>query len=218
MQSDDVTQIQRAIVGLSTPQIPPHPGLSAVTAGGPDPLVYIPQDLSGAVGETISVPVQLLVTESSGITLAGADLAISFEPTKFTLTEAQIGSLLFGFGLSANTSTPGIVRLSMAAGTPLSLAYDATGTLATLNFTILSGAGMSSSINLLAASDSLQTALYDDLGRALTLLPAPTDGTDDLVDGRVLILSDRVQPTTTARAIAVDVALSDQDEEFVLFS
>lgn len=134
------------------------------------------------------MPVSLLVTEPTGVTLAGVDLAISYDPTRLALSQAQVGQLLVGFGLSANTSTPGVVRLSLAGGAPLALPFDASGALVTLNFVVLAGAGTSTSINLLAESDSLHTALYDDGGAALTLQPAPTDEADDSVDGRLEIL------------------------------
>jgi hypothetical protein len=186
VQSDDVTQIQRAIVGLSTPEIPSHPGLSPAPTGGPDPIVSIPQNLTASVGETIIVPVELLVTEPTGITLGGADISIAYDAATLELADAAVGQLLIGFGLSVNTSTPGVIRLTLG-GSPLELAYSASGVLATLEFTVLGGAGTSTSINLLQSSASLHTALYDAAGRPLTLSPAPTDGEHDEVDGRVTI-------------------------------
>jgi len=202
LQSNDVTLIQRAIVDLPVDEIPALPSLAVVSPGGPDPVVSIPQNLSGAVGETISVPIELLVTEPAGITLAGADLAIAYDATKFELSSVEVGALTIGFGLNVNLATPGIVRLSLAGNSALALPHNLAGTLATLQFTILAGAGSSSAINLLGQSSGLHTALYDEHGQALTLAPAPTDDDSDAVDGRVQI--DWPQ--------AVDAAFADGDD------
>jgi len=202
VQSDDVTQIQRAIVGLSTLQIPPHPGLTPAAVGGPDPIVSIPKNLTASVGETVIVPVELFVTEPTGITLAGADIAIAYDAQALELSDADVGQLLIGFGLSVNTTTPGVIRLTLA-GSPLDLAHATSGVLANLQFTVLAGTGTTSSINLLQSSATLQTALYDDAGDPLTLSPAPTDSDDDLVDG-LLTIEPRSQ------AAAVDAALAEE--------
>jgi len=213
VQSDDVTQIQRAIVGLSTLQIPPHPGLTPAAVGGPDPIVSIPKNLTASVGETVVVPIELFVTEPTGITLAGADIAIAYDASTLELTDADVGQLLIGFGLSVNTTTPGLIRLSLT-GSPLDLAYAASGVLASLQFTVLVGAGGSTPLNLLASSDSLHTALYENLGRPLTLAPAPTNGDDDEVDGLISILAND-QPETAWELNAVDLAF-DGENDFTL--
>jgi len=207
VQSDDVTQIQRAIVGLSTNDIPSLPGLSPPASGGPDPIVSLPQNLAASVGETVVVPIELFVTEPTGITLAGADLAIAYDAALLELTAADVGQLLVGFGLSVNASTPGVIRLTLT-GSPLDLAHAASGILASLQFTVLAGAGSSTPLNLLASSDSLRTALYDSLGRPLTLAPSPTNADDDLVDGCLQI---GPAPPESLAAM-VDRALAEEDD------
>ncbi len=211
VQSDDVTQIQRAIVGLSTAQIPPHPGLGPAASGGPDPIISIPKNLTASVGEIITVPVQLLVTEPTGITLAGADIAIAHDASTLEFTDAEVGQLLIGFGLSVNTSTPGLVRLTLG-GSPLDLDYYTSGVLATLRFTVIAGGGTTSHINLLQSSASQQTALYDAAGRSLTLSPAPTNSDDDEVDGLISILRNDLRGAAWEVPV-VDMAL-DSDDDF----
>jgi len=206
VQSNDVTQIQRAIVGLSTPEIPTIPGTPAAVVGGPDPVVSISQYLSAAVGESITVPIELLVTEPTGITLAGADLAIAYNDSVLQIDRVTAGELMVGFGLNANLSTPGIIRLSLG-GSEMNLPHQALGVLANLQFTVIAGADSSSRLNLLATHEALQSALYDGLGRALTLSPVPTNADDDAVDGLL-----EIRPATLAQHIAaVDLALSDGD-------
>lgn len=210
VQSDDVTQIQRAIVGLSTPQIPPHPGLSPSAAGGPDPIVSIPRNLTASVGETIAVPVEILVTEPTGIELAGADIAIAYDASALELTDAAVGQLLIGFGLCVNTTTQGLIRLSLS-GSPLDLDYYTSGVLANLRFTVIAGAGTTSSINVLQTSGTQETALYDAAGRALTLSPAPTNDNNDEVDGLLSILGGTRQEAAW-KLPAVDMAFDSEDD------
>jgi hypothetical protein len=157
------------------------------------------------------VPVQILVTEPTGIALESADVAISYDATKFELDGAELGALVQGFGLNVSTATPGIVRLSLAGSSALQLPFDASGTLVTLSFTVLSGSGSASPINLLATSDALRTALYDDAGRSLTLQPAPTNDEDDAVDGLIQILSEQRQSQEAGHAL-IDSALSGEDD------
>src|SRR5262249_59307087 len=62
LDSGDVTQVRRAIIGLATPNLPPagppNPGTS-----GADPELFLPTDLSGQPGETLTVQVMMRVTE-----------------------------------------------------------------------------------------------------------------------------------------------------------
>jgi len=189
LQSNDVTLIQQAIVGIANAEIPPWPGMSPIVDGGPDPIISIPQNLVASVGETTRVPVQLLVTEPSGVTLAGVDLAIAYDASRLELDDVQLGQFLVGFGLSVNLSTPGLIKLSLAASSPLDLAFADAGILAELDFRVLDGSGPTR-INLLSSDDALHTALYDELGRAMVLDPAPTNWDDDWVDG-LLTIGDR---------------------------
>src|SRR5690349_15218950 len=46
----------------------------------------IPKSLAGQVGQTITVPVQLEVTQPGGFKLNGADIGITFDSTKFSVS------------------------------------------------------------------------------------------------------------------------------------
>ena len=52
------------------------------------------------------MPVKLLVTESAGITISGLDLVIEFDPARFSVSGAQLGSLLSGAGFSGLLTQP----------------------------------------------------------------------------------------------------------------
>lgn len=187
-QANDVSEIQRATVDLPSNYIPPDPVGAPLPPGGPDPIVSISQNLTASAGETISVPVELLVTESTGIDLAGVDLAIAYDATRLELDAVRIGQLLVGFGMNANLETPGVIKLSLAGSESLALPFESSGVLANLEFKVLGGDGPTR-LNLLHHADSMYTALYDDLGQTLLLQPAPTNADDDSVDGLIEILA-----------------------------
>ena len=89
----DTTLTQRLIVGIPVTQVPDLPtGITPPAAGGPDPRLFIPTDISGLPGETVTVPVMVDVTEAGGIDLAAVDLAITFDSTKFTAGKLPIGN------------------------------------------------------------------------------------------------------------------------------
>jgi len=209
VQANDVTQIQRAIVGLPSLAIPALPGLAPAVSGGPDPVVSIPQNLTSTVGESTIVPVEILVTEPTGITLADVDIAIAYDASTLELIDTDVGRLLIGFDLSVNTSTPGVIRLTLG-GSPLDLAYAPGGVLATFQLTELGGAGTISRLNLLQSAASQQIALYDVVGRALTLSHAPANG-DDEVDGLMSILGNGHRNASWELS-SVDTAFGSEDD------
>jgi hypothetical protein len=87
INGSDVTFLQRVVVGTPVSFVPPLPvGLPAAPAGGPDPRVWIPTDLRGIAGQTVTVPVNLTVTEPAGITLSNVDLVINYLNAKSPLS------------------------------------------------------------------------------------------------------------------------------------
>ena len=69
----DTTRIRRVIGQIPVAEIPPLP---------PDPKVYIPTDLTGHPGDTITVPVELEVADTGGITISDAAIIILYDATK----------------------------------------------------------------------------------------------------------------------------------------
>lgn len=181
VQSDDVTQIQRAIVGLSTPEIPVFPGLGPVVSDGPDPIASISRDLKANVGEIVTVPIEVVVTTPADRALAGTDRVRAFGAYNLELTKVEVGRLLIGAGLSENTTTPSLVRPS-----PLEPVY-ATRSVLVMHFSALGVHGGSSSANLLGPYRSSQTALYDANGQTLSLVPSLTDMECDSIDGLLTV-------------------------------
>ena len=195
---DDVTDVQRLIARVELPQIPTIPSdILPLPPTGDDPILSIPQSLTGRLGQTITVPVQLEVTEASGITVSGLDVAISYDSTQFSVGNVRVGSLLTDNDLSpfapfANTATPGqiLVTASSSLGTS-NLAQNTTGDVFLIDFTVLPTAtGGASAINLLASSSGLITGIADNDLSDLVLSPAPSNAGNDSVDGLFTVTTD----------------------------
>ncbi|MBC8872194.1 MAG: tandem-95 repeat protein [Planctomycetes bacterium] len=197
----DTTLLQRAVVGILVSSVPPLPaGIVPAPPDGADPRVFIPTDLIGQASETVTVPVNLTVTEPAGITISSVDLVIGYDASRFSPGDFRLGSLLEGAGFSAPlvNSTPGIIRATMSTvgATPL-LTLGTTGSLLLIDFMVNTGAPTGPSpINLRADfSDGVSrtsTNLTDRDIAQLVLNSAPTNVDSDPVDGLFTI----VQPLT----------------------
>jgi len=210
----DAILLQRVVVGMPVPYVPPLPvSIAPPPDGGPDPRLSIPTDLVGAVGQTVTVPVNLAVTEAAGITLSSVDLVISYDPDKFAVGNFRQGSLLAGAGFSellVNAGTPGIIRTTTftAGSTPL-LPQGTVGSLLLMDFTVRAGAAAGSSpVNVRAsfADDHgvMVTTLTNAEAVELVLNPPPTDGDQDPIDGLFTVVSNNAPPQVQlANALAV---------------
>ena len=204
--SADATLLQRVIVGIAVPQVPALPtGVAPPAAAGPDPKLYIPTDLSGAPGATVTVPVKLRVTEPGGISVSGMDLAIEYDATKFTVSNFRAGSLLgAGFSPVVNTSTAGVLRVTLSKDTGPNLPLNAEG--AVFEFDVLinaNAAGGASALNLLQNFLSMRTQVTDNDLNELSLIPAPTNAAGDAVDGILTVGNDDLVTFAIAATDAV---------------
>jgi hypothetical protein len=200
LQASDTVGLQRLIGQVPVANVPALPsGITPPAATGADPKIYIPQDLRGSPGDTVTVPVKLLVTEPAGITLSGFDLVLEFDPNRLTVGTAQLGTLLADQGFQGLWTSPAsgilIYTASSAAGTGV-LPYGSGGELVNVAFTIAVGAGAgSTNLNLRASFQATVTAAFDNDLSELLLMPAPSNAADDRVDGRLT-----VQGTESARS------------------
>jgi hypothetical protein len=191
LQSSDTTLIRRVITQVPVPNVPPLPtGVPFPGNGGPDPRLFLPRDLSARAGDTVTVPVLLTVTDRAGISLGGADLVITYDASRFSVSNVRLGSLLAGsgFAFAANTATAGQILLSMDSGSTATLALGTTGSMFLVDFTVRAGAASGASLlNLRRDWQGLRTALFDRDTHDLVLLPAPTNAGDDAVDGLIRV-------------------------------
>jgi len=206
IQGNDTTSIRRLIGQVPVANVPPLPtGLTPPPASGLDPKIFIPQDVAGLPGETVSVPVRVEVTEPAGITISGFELVIEFDPTKFTVTGSQLGALFNGSDVSGSLTQPisGILIYtadSFNGSGPF--AFNTFGDLVTLDFAIESDAPEGgSAINLRATSGPTSTAMFDNDLNDLIIIPAPTNSPTDSVDGILSVNSVDTDPPA-APAIA----------------
>ncbi|MCY2990635.1 MAG: FG-GAP-like repeat-containing protein, partial [Planctomycetota bacterium] len=192
LQANDTVSLQRLIGQVPVGNVPALPtGITPPMASGADPTIYIPRDLSGSPGDTIMVPVKLLVTEPAGITLSGFDLALEFDPGKLTLGGAQLGDLLANQGFQGlwTSPTPGVLiyTASSAAGTGI-LPQGSEGELVNITATLATGAAAGPTpINLRASFQTTVTGAFDNDLNELQLTPAPSNAADDSVDGLLTI-------------------------------
>ncbi|MCL4207829.1 MAG: DNRLRE domain-containing protein [Pirellulaceae bacterium] len=192
LTAGDATLFQRLIVGTPINQAPPPPtGITPPPPGGPDPRLFIPTDLDGLPGQTVTVPVMLDVTELNGITVSGVELAIEYDATLLTVTGAQVGSLLAesgAFSLAVNSATPGILRVSMGADVGPQFEFGVSGVVFQFDVTIDANASRRAvPINLLRNYGSTYTAMANNDQETLVLDPAPTNDPRDSVDGLLRI-------------------------------
>jgi hypothetical protein len=172
LAASDATLLFREISGIDQPQIPPLPGFTpAVPLGGPDPLVSLPHDVSGAAGRDVTVPIAL-------DTAAGVDsvqLRLAFDSNALDLREVRKGDLTVDFDWLVDRSAPGILRVDMAR---LSALQGGQGNLLELDFHIHDEVAAGS-----YRLDLQWVSLND--GR-LTLNPAPKAGLD-ATDGSIQV-------------------------------
>ncbi len=210
----DATLLQRVILNNSTTTVvPPLPTGITPPATGPDPEVFIPQNLTVTAGQTVTVPVNLMVTESSNLNgISGFDVAILYDPTAFSVAATgavTLGSLVSGsnltgvtFTLAYNAANPGhldITAYTSDGTTPTSLSPGTVGSLVNIQFTALTTAALgSSAINLVPQDGNTPTDVNDNNAIQYTLSPAPTSASNDSVDGVVTItMSTSIMTTTT---------------------
>jgi hypothetical protein len=185
----DTVLLRRLTVGTPITQAPALPsGITPPPVAGPDPMLFIPTNLTADQGATITVPVRMLVTEATGISVAAMNLAIAFDPAVFAASNFLIGSGLPGLTADINSSIPGVIRVTAdSTSGPLFNLNDEV-TVFTFDLTVAAGAPNGPrAINLLANYGPLFTGLENNDVDQLTLIPAPTNADDDPVDGVVMI-------------------------------
>ena len=135
------------------------------------------------------------VTEASGVSIAGVDVTIAYDSSRFTIGAISLGSALAGFAFSSinNVATPGLARLVYSTGFGPVFAHGFVGTLLNVTLTAKTGAKPgASAINLTAAGAS------DNDSNDLTIAPAITAGVDSS-DG-VITFQDEVDRMMTPMA------------------
>lgn len=205
LNSTDATRVLQAALGMDPPEVPPLPGiLPPIVPGGPDPLLRFGNGLKGKAGNTVTVPLELDLSEG----LESADLAIAFDASRLEVVEVRRGTLTADFELFSVNVDPdaGTIQVGLArlAG-PLS--GEGAGSVIEIVFRVRENAepGLAV-INLRERLGPTLTQLNEG---GLDLIPDPRDEAGDPLDGSIVvpgpIRSDRGRkqerrPTDTAAA------------------
>jgi DNA-binding beta-propeller fold protein YncE len=201
----DAIRVLQEAVGLDQAVIPPLPAvLPDVPVTGPDPLLNLPSTLRARPGETVTVPINLDLSDG----LDSADLAVSYDPRRLEIVgvnDVRRGSLTSDFDLF-------VVNLDQQAGTlRAGLGRSAgaikgrgAGSVLTIQFRVKGNAPQGRTIlNLRRSLGQTLTQLNE--GR-LVLEPAPRDDAGDALDGAIRILGNE-RPPRPAAARAADTGL-----------
>ncbi len=155
------------------------------TTGGPDPYMYLSASNNPvSAGETFTVNVNLLITESSGILYGSDDVAISFNPSYLQVVNGNSGVAagsypgVGSFSISANVNnTAGTIFIGQFTNDNGGdqLAHNTLGSLATITFQVLSGVSLGTMpvVKLNANIGTHNTDVHDYNSNLLTLSPAP---------------------------------------------
>ncbi|MBT8447583.1 MAG: hypothetical protein KJO38_10555, partial [Gammaproteobacteria bacterium] len=153
-------------------EIPPLPDvIDPIIVGGPDPLVSIESTLAASAGETVTVPVNLDITDG----LESLELQIGYDPAALEIVAVRTGAQTAGFVLLANTTEPGLARIDASA-------IEALGP----------GSGVIIELDVRVAEDQAGNELLLDLRWAqlnegnLVLNPVPAVGADP-TDGTIVV-------------------------------
>ncbi len=192
LTTGDVTGLLRFLSGDGGgfPAIPAIPaGLSAPPAS-PDPVIFIPTNLTVVTGNSINVPINIHVTELAGASVAGFDVTFTYDSTRFRYESVVLGAAMSDSSLQAGNKpglvrsivSPGKVRLLYATDSGPAFAHGFVGTLSNVRLTALAGASYgTSALNVIASAAS------DNNTEDLVIFPPALPGIDSN-DGAVAIV------------------------------
>ncbi|WP_254511828.1 SdrD B-like domain-containing protein [Anatilimnocola floriformis] len=199
---DDTSLILQAAVGIFVDKIPGGVFSGSFLQGGPDPKLSIPRNLSASPGQTLNIPVDIdSIVDLTGSGLSSGDLVIYYDPQVLDVTDVALGSLLSNRSdwMISSRINPlaGRIDITLAGTRPIEGRFR--GEFVKLQATVRAGATTgASAINIAANSRSRQTQLNEG---GLTLIPAPTDASNDAIDGLLTVISAAAPPEVTARVI-----------------
>ncbi len=162
-----------------------------------DVSLYVPTDFLAQPGSTVTIPVDLMVTDPNALAagLGGFTVPIAYDPTILSNPTVTLGSYLSTplnvtadsapFVLTADTSTAGEVILSAASnlGT-LPIPADTLVEIGEITFTVSSGAPKNPTVlNVQQSSGSTELEVWDAKGDSVALAPSVTNLPTDAIDG-----------------------------------
>jgi hypothetical protein len=177
--------VQRYLVNLPVAFITAPPVTSVTQTPGLDPIIRLPKGLKARRGQVVQVPIEIINTDSQAIKVNTFEVAIAMDPKTFRMlkvnSEGQItqrydarrGVAVIGGILPEVTLQPG--ESHILATLNLKVAGNAIATDVALNLLDEARFGRERYVTSVNAGD-------------LVLIPAPTSGSNDSVDGTVRIM------------------------------
>ncbi len=180
----DALYMQRYLVNLPVPYLSAPP-VTSVTQSGLDPIIRLPKNLSAMRGQVVQVPVELQNTDSQAINVNSFEVAVQIDPHAFRLMKIKSsdkirtnyddvrGILIIAGILPEVTLQPGESMIICSLQIKISAHTKATDYVLNLLEDVTIGrAHYATSVN----------------GGTLKLVPAPTNESNDSVDGNIRIL------------------------------
>lgn len=196
ISSLDTSRVSRVVVGLPVGEVPPllNPP-TAIVISGPDPRLSIPRMLYAVPGQRLSIPVEIdSVANLTGSELFAVDLVLRFDPAVLSVNSVAMADVIAASpaagwnGATANIDNASgqvIVGISNTSG----LGGKFSGSLITLDVSVKAEAAAGDvAINLAATSTSPAATTSINEG-GLTILPAPSNASDDGIDGLLTIVT-----------------------------
>ena len=180
----DALYMQRYLVNLPVAYLSAPP-VTSVTQSGLDPIIRLPKNLSAMRGQVVQVPVELQNTDSQAINVNSFEVAVQIDPHAFRLMKIKSsdkirtnyddvqGILIIAGILPEVTLQPGESMIICSLQIKISAHTKATDYVLNLLEDVTIGrAHYATSVN----------------GGTLKLVPAPTNESNDSVDGNIRIL------------------------------
>ena len=190
----DSLYLQRYLVNMPVTFLSAPPVTSVTQTTGLDPVIRLPKNLTAYRGQNIQVPVELQNTDPQAIQVNSFEVAIAIDPKTFkmlkiqsdatirTRYDARKGILVIGGILPDVTLKPG--ESLIIAKLNLKVAGHAVATDYALNLLDQARIG----------KEQYATSVN---GGTLTLIPGPTSGANDSVDGVVKVI-ERSKPVAAS--------------------
>jgi hypothetical protein len=210
LSSLDTSRLSRAVVGLDAPDIPPVTiPLASIVQSGPDPKISISKSLVAAPGDSFVIPLDIdSIEDLTANPLFALDTVIFFDPDVFTIDFVTAGDVIANSS-TAGWNAPGVNidnvngRLIIGASNINGLGGTFLGTLFNISVTVKTDSPLGpSAISIAADTTSPNRQTLANEGE-LALLPAPTNGADDPIDGVLTVGT----PFSPELAIAADDAI-----------
>ena len=170
----------------SETQLPFTPtGVTPVAEAGNDPELFF-SNYSVLAGQTVTIAVNMTVTETSGLNFQSADINFTYNSALLTNpSNIRVGGLDSGYLVSSNTQTAGQIYIGLATSNNI-LANGTTGTIALIDLTVASNAtiGQSSPLVLVPMLGEAPTEVN---GNPSNVSPYPTGMTNQSINGVVTV-------------------------------